>query len=62
MGDSDDDRNDEDNEKGWVKVEEYHPEKLKVFTPDQTIKIHPNDKAILEIQKGIIVNNCSYWL
>lgn len=49
----DSDREDEEmnNEKGWVRVEEYKPEKLKVHVPDQVIRIHPNDKALLEIQK-----------
>ena len=54
MSDSDEEQREDINKdsKGWVRVEEYHPEKLKVFTPDKTIKVHPNDKAILEIQKG----------
>mmetsp|Transcript_15090 Transcript_15090/g.23635 ORF Transcript_15090/g.23635 Transcript_15090/m.23635 type:complete len:144 (-) Transcript_15090:227-658(-) len=56
MGDSDDEAANDLNEKGWVKVEGYHPEKLKVFTPDKEIKIHPNDKAILEIQKVTLDN------
>lgn len=49
----DSDREDEEinNEKGWVRVEEYKPEKLKVHVPDTVIRIHPNDKALLEIQK-----------
>ncbi len=49
--DSDDEK--ELNEKGWVKVEEYKPERLRVHTPDKAIKVEANDKAILEIQKGI---------
>eukprot|EP01084_Bolivina_argentea_P242993 407462_1 len=51
-----DDTRDLKNMKGWVKVEEYHPEKLRVFTPKKTIRIRPNDKAILEIQKVTFAN------
>eukprot|EP00483_Globobulimina_turgida_P010715 UN10736 len=47
--DSDDEK--ELNEKGWVEVEEYKPERLKIHTPDKPIKVEANDKAILEIQK-----------
>eukprot|EP00485_Elphidium_margaritaceum_P011606 CAMPEP_0202688454 /NCGR_PEP_ID=MMETSP1385-20130828/3969_1 /ASSEMBLY_ACC=CAM_ASM_000861 /TAXON_ID=933848 /ORGANISM="Elphidium margaritaceum" /LENGTH=143 /DNA_ID=CAMNT_0049343441 /DNA_START=63 /DNA_END=494 /DNA_ORIENTATION=- len=61
MGDSDDEERRNISNKGWFKTEAYKPDKLKVFTPDKTVVIRPNDKAMLELLKvtledGTIVN------
>ena len=53
---ADSDREDEDelnnDEKGWVKVEAYKPDGVKVNTPDKAIIIEPNDNALLDVLKG----------
>eukprot|EP01083_Nonionella_stella_P026645 73387_1 len=65
MSNQNNDERDRVNEKGWVEVEAYKPENLKIFTPNKTIKIRPNDKAMLQIRKvtfedgNVIIDNVS---
>ena len=41
------------NEEGWVKVESYKPDGVRVNTPDKPIIIEPNDNAVLDVLKGM---------
>eukprot|EP01084_Bolivina_argentea_P040470 74794_1 len=52
MSDSEEEEDiNKDDDKGWVKVEEYHPENVRITVPDKNIKVLKNDKAILEIRE-----------
>eukprot|EP01083_Nonionella_stella_P289512 985147_1 len=51
------DSKDDNEEKGWVKVEEYAPPKnMKVIKPDKVIKVAKNDKVLLQIQKVTLLS------